>query len=435
MRQTLSRRAVLRGAGGVALTLPFLESLAHADPGTPPKRFVAMYFANGAFTSKWFPTDAQSETVFSLNSSHAALATLRQHVMWLSGVNMSVALTGPGEQHMRGLGALLTGQKINEGNFIGNDGSRSGWANGISLDQKLVPLIGQGTRVPSLQLGVNVKERDVSGALSYADANQPLLPQNDPRKVFTALFGAGSPLEGDALRRRSILDAVLSQFNTVKKKVTAAERMKLDAHAAKIRDLEVRLTMLPTGTCSTPVTPPEVAYETENGMPDVSKEHLDLISLAFTCDLTRVVSIMFSDAKNHIAMPFIQVGSDVHNVSHYSDGDANRDPLAYRDRWVVEQMASLITSLSNATEGSGSVLDNTLMFMGSDVARGNLHSHDNMPFLVAGHGAGFRMGRYVQATGQTHNQLLLSMFQGLTGSTDTTFGDANFCSGPMPGMI
>ncbi len=434
MSRPLSRRAVLRGAGGVALTLPFLESVAHADPGTPPKRFVGLYYANGAFTPHWFPTEVLSETSFTFNDSHESLTALKQHVMLLSGVNLDVAVTGAGEQHMRGLGALLTGQKLNEGNFVGNDGSRSGWANGISLDQQLVPLIGQGTRVPSLQLGVNVRERDVSGVLSYAGPNQPLLAQNDPRKVFTTLFMEGSPLEGAALKKRSILDAVLAQFNTLKKRVTAAERIKLEAHAARVRDLEIRLTMLPTGTCTAPVTPRELPYETENGMPDVSKEHLDLLSLAFTCDLTRVATIMFSDAKNHIAMPFINVTSDVHNVSHYSDGDLNRQPLANRDRWVVDQFASLATSLANATEGNGSILDNTLMLMGSDVAKGNLHSHDNMPLLMAGHGAGFRMGRYVQAGSRSHNELLLSILQGL-GGTQTVFGDPAFCTGPMPNML
>lgn len=430
-----SRRAVLK-AGGVVFALPFLPSVAWAEPAPPSKRFVGMYMANGVYTPSWFPT-VRSPTDFTLNTSHAPLAALKEHVLFLSGLNSAVAVQGEGEQHQRGLGAMLTGAKLAAGNFIGNDGTRAGWAKGASLDQVLVGVLGQGTRVPSLQLGVYSRERDVSGALSYAGDSQPLLPENDPQQTFRTLFmDSGTPapmLEGIQLKRASILDSVLSQFNAVKRRVASSERMRLDAHATKVRELEIRLTTLP-GTpptrCRIPTAPAAMNYASEAAMPEAARLHLDLLTVAFACDTTRLGTVMFSDAKNHIAMPFCGVTSGVHNVSHYGDGDPQRAALANRDRWVVEQLAYFITALRDTQDSVGSLLDHTLIFLGSDVARGNLHNHEDMPFLVAGHGAGWPMGRALRFSGQPHNNLLLAMLRALGGDANS-FGDPSFCTGPL----
>ena len=438
----ISRRLVLRGAGGVVVALPFLESMARGQV-VAKKRFVGMYMANGSFTPKWTPTNVVDQTTFTLPDSHAALAPLKEHVMWLGGLNAAVAVSGEGEQHQRGLGGLLTGAKLGTGNFIGNDGTRAGWAKSASIDQALVSLIGQGAPVPSVQLGVYAKERDVSGVLSYAGDAQPLLPENSPYQTFRTLFSDGMQppdmLDGLRLKRASVLDTVLSQFNAVRRKVATSERQRLDDHAQKVRDLEVRVTAAPDGgvvmsRCRTPMAPANTNYESETAMPDAARLHLELLALAFACDATRIASVMFSDAKNHIAMPFISVNSDVHNISHYGDSEPTRLQLALRDKWVVEQLANFLTILRDTNDDVGTVLDNTLVFLGSDVAKGNLHSHDDMPFLVAGHATGWTMGRYLRFNGLPHNNLLLSMMQGY-GSTATTFGDSAFCSGPLAGLV
>ncbi|MBL9038840.1 MAG: DUF1552 domain-containing protein [Archangium sp.] len=440
-RPRLTRRLVLRGAGGAAVALPLLSLDAKADPAPAPKRFVFFYQANGVYTPTWFPTPGSTESTFALGASHQALEPYRAHCLWVAGLNMSVAVAGAGEQHQRGIGAVLTGTKIGTGTFVGNDGTRAGWASSISLDQLLVQRIGQ-TRVPSLQLGVNARERDVSGCVSYAGPSQPLLPQNDPRITFRNLFGSmpQGPLPTDQterLRRQraSVLDAVKTQLTLVMRRAGTEAKQRLDAHFTKVRELERRLTALPAGTCTTPLEPPALSVETEAAMPEVARLQLELLALAFQCDLTRVATVMMSDAKNHIAMPFIDVTGDVHNHTHESDGSPTRIKVANRDQWVVEQIASLLEKLGRERDPTGTpLLDNTLVFLGSDVSRGNVHAHDDMPFLLAGHAAGWRMGRYLRYNGQSHNNLLVSMLQGFGGS-DTTFGDANFCTGALTGLI
>lgn len=435
----LSRRQVLRGVGGIAVALPFLEALAPRTAfaqQAPQRRFIGVYHPNGVFTPQWFPTG--DEANFTLGPIHQALAPWKSKLLFTSGLDMSVAVSGPGEQHQRGIGAFLTGAKLDMGTFVGNDGSRAGYALGPSIDQTLVGLIGQGTRIPSLQLGVHALLPNVAGVVSYRDAKQPLLPQNDPRVTFRTLFmDSGAPtteLDKLRLRRRSVLDAVQAQLATLKKSVSKADQAKLDQHLTLVRELENRLTALPPGTCAQPTDPGDLDFQREAEIPNVARLQLDLLTLAFRCDLTRVATVMFSDAMNHITMPHLGISADIHNLTHYSDGDPERAKVGTRDTWQAGVLANLLQELDNIQEADGSkALDHTLLLWGSDVSRGNTHAHDNMPFMLAGGGAGFRMGRFVKWTSQFHNDLLVSILNGYGGNY-TTYGAAEFCRGPLSNL-
>lgn len=439
MKDRLTRRQVLRGAGGIAVALPFLEALAPKRALAQPaavRRFIGLYHPNGVYTPQWFPTG--DETTFTLGPIHQALLPWKSRLLFTSGIDMSVAVSGPGEQHQRGIGAFLTGAKLDMGSFVGNDGSRAGYALGPSVDQTLVGLIGQGSRIPSLQLGVHALLPNVAGVVSYRDAKQPLLPQNDPRITFRTLFmDAGAPAtEMDRLRvrRRSVLDAVHGQLIALKKSVSKSDQARLDQHATLVREMETRLTALPPGTCQQPTDPGTVDFQREAEIPNVTRLQLDLLTLAFRCDLTRVATVMFSDAMNHITMPHLGIAADIHNLTHYSDADPERAKVGTRDTWQAGVLANLLQELDNIQDADGAkALEQTLILWGSDVSRGNVHSHDDMPFMLAGGGAGFRMGRFVKWTGQYHNDLLVSILNGFGGSY-TTYGAPEFCRGPLSNL-
>jgi hypothetical protein len=429
----LNRRSLFRGLGGFAFAVPWLESFGQT---ALPKRFIALYHPNGVHTDQWTPSGLGED--FTFGASQVALEPFKKDLLYLQGLDLTCALTGEGEQHQRGLSGLLTGRKIEAGTFTGNDGTLAGWASGISVDQELVKGVGQGARLGSLQLGIKVGERDVSGVVSYSAAAAPLLPQSDPRQVFTQLFGLNPPpdVEGEPLRRRrvSVLDAVKAQFGMLREQVSTADRLQLDEHLQKVRELELKLTALPLPVlCRGAQPPPEVAWQTENAMPQVATLQLDLLVLALACDLTRVATVMFSDAKNHIGMPFLGIPSDVHGISHYSDADPQRLNLAKRDRWQAEQLAYLLGAMKKVSEGGGTMLDNSLVLWGSEVAKGNIHSHNDMPFLLAGHATNWRMGRVVKYGGRPHNDLLLSLLQGF-GGTYSGFGDPAFNTGPLSNL-
>ncbi len=427
----LSRRTLLRSAKGLVVGLPLFESLTARAQAAPPQRFVALYHPNGVYPQSWYPTVAPDGTL-SLGPSHAALEPYKSQLLYLSGLDIQAAVSGPGEQHQRGLGSLLTGRTILAGSFVGNDGTTAGWGAGISLDQELVNVLGSGARAGSLQLGVHCAERDVSGCLSYAGPAMPLLPENDPQAVYNALFsntGTSDQLAALRERRKSVLDTVLTELGLVEKRLAASERARLDAHLTLVRQIETQLDQMTPLNCAVPGAPPAIDSGAVPSMPQVAQLQLDLLAVALSCDLTRVATLCMSDAKDHIPMPFINIGSDVHNISHLADAEPTRAQLGTRDAWVAQQLAYLMSKLAAQQESGGTVLDHTLLFWGTEVAKGNEHTHEDMPFLLAGGGGGFKMGRVKTFNSESHNNLLLAILHALGGTSSTSFGDPAFCTG------
>jgi hypothetical protein len=434
-----ARRIFLKGAFGTAIALPWLEALSpkQARAGTPaPNRFIGLYHPNGVFTPKWFPTRGASETEFALGPIHAALEPWKQQLLFTSGIDMSVAIKGTGEMHQRGVGGWLTGAKLASGTFVGNDGTMAGYATGPSLDQVLVRLIGLGTAIPSLQLGAHALMPNVSGVVSYAAANQPLLPQNDPRLTFKTIFGTDPTGLGKlASSRQSILDAVQGQVKLMQKRTSALDKQRLDRHLTLLRELETRVTNITAPVCAKVESPAPVDFASETQVDVVAKLQVDLLLAAMRCDLTRVATIMLADAQNHLALPHLGIATDIHNLTHLSDGTPDREKVATRDTWVASIMARLLEGLDGIIDSDGSTAtSNSLLLWGTDVSRGNTHSHDNMPFVLAGGGAKFRMGRYATWQAAFHNDMLVSILNAF-GSPVQTFGDPAFCRGPLSNLV
>ncbi len=261
----LDRRAVLRGLG-VSLGLPWLEIMGCGRGGTPqtgrssqaltatPKRFVVVYTPNGNVLSSWKPTG--SETNFALSPILAPLAPFQSDLLIVDGLRLVASQAGPGDPHQRGM-AWLTGQQLLPGDQVGNDGvSRAGFAAGISVDQQIAQVIGGSTKFRSLEFGVQLGGADVMHRMSYLGAGQPLPPEEDPSAAFTRIFANTLPAQGDAgaaiLRHRTtVLDAVSADYDRLRKRLGVADRRKLDAHLASIREIESRLGQ----TAATPKTP------------------------------------------------------------------------------------------------------------------------------------------------------------------------------------
>ncbi|HXK18543.1 MAG TPA: DUF1552 domain-containing protein [Polyangiaceae bacterium] len=450
MSSRISRRNVLRAASGALLALPLLPSLrssARAQAVTPPKRFVTMYTPNGVIHEGWWPTAGSSDTDFQLSLSHEPLKTYQDRLLILSGIEMKVASAadGAGGPHQRGIGGLFTNTQLGQGAFVDGCGRTAGWATGISIDQRIAAAIGAGSPVASLQLGVRATENDVQGRISYAAAGMPLPPLATPLDVYKSVFQdflppAVAPGE-DAARalltqRRSVLDAVASEFGALQTRLSAQDRQTLDAHLTLIRDVERRLS-IGIGDCQKPPEPAVLDPVSEVDMPTIAELQLDLLAVAFACDLTRVASFEISTALNRIRYPWVNSLGEGHALSHSGAGDPDsKAQLLARQNWHSTLIARLFDRLALIAEGDGSVLDNTLLFWGNEVSLGTTHSHDNMPFVVAGGKWAFRTGRYVQYTGNpTHGDLLVSLLNAM-GVSDKTFGDARFCTGsPLPGLV
>lgn len=443
MSQTLSRRNFLRGAGGIAVGLPVLGSLlprrVEAQMAAAPiKRFITYFNPNGVIPAGWYPTPGADERTFTLGASHAPLEPFKSKIIWTSGIDMKSSKAGPGERHQTGMGTLLTGRPLLAGNFVGGDGSLAGWGSGISVDQRMVDVIGASNTIPSLELGVRASGAEVRHRLSYRASATPLPPENNPRLAFDRLFGemGSAPEEVRKLRRqrKSVLDAVVSQFGALNRKLGTDDKRKVDAHLTMVRDLERRI-VVDGPAC----TPPEMlaedpAPDSETTMPDVIKLQMDIMVVAMTCDLTRVGTIQCSNAENHIAMPWIPSLGDGHGLSHAGPSSPNEaGELRKRDTWYATQLAYLLGRMDAVMEGERSLLDNSVVFWGNELSVGATHSHLNMPFLIAGGAGHFRMGRYLQYSNASHVNMLLSFLHAM-GIEDQTFGAPEFCEGPLSGL-
>lgn len=414
------------------------------------RRLIVFYFPDGvaARSQDGDPTEwhAQGgETSFTLGAQLMPLDRLKQHCVFLNGLSMGQTDAG---SHPGGAKKLLTGV----------DGG-----NGESIDQYLSRTVGAGSPWRHLYLGAMANQNNASGDkhIVYPSAGQTIPPEDDPRRAFERVFGAGLPtgmpptMTGPSADR-SILDGTLAEVQSLRDKLGAGERAKLELHLEALRDLERRVaTTLPP-----PVTPPPASCGTPPAslssaslpslydpslFPTVLRLQLDVMVQAMACGLTRVGTVQCSHHTSELIMSrfpgtsFSDPGFDMrsHQASHYGPRhDAGRreyrDYLAQR-RWFVEQFAYLVDQLAARPEDGGTMLDHSLLWLCTEVCDGNIHSHDDMPFVLAG-GAGGRLrtGRKLDFNGAPHGNLLVTLARAM-GDGASRFGQAG--TGVLPGVL
>lgn len=439
----LGRRTFLTGAAGT-LALPLLDSLsARAAEGDSPRRIVLFYNPNGTVKDEWFPQDATSETEFTLGKIHAPLAKYRDRMTILGGINSTVAQDprNNGGPHQRGIGSLFTGQMLEEGEFTDGCGKKAGWAAGQSIDQVVAEQLGTETIFRSLELGVRANSNDVQGRIVYSGAGQPLPPINDPAETYERLFMRTEPLDpsNPDSRRQSILDSIKDQFAELDKQVGQDDRLKLERHLALVEDYERRLGLVGTpesSSCIAPLAPPILLYDDENTMPDVSRLQLDMLAGAIACDLTRVASVQYSTGFNRIRYPWVDSLGEGHSLSHSGDSNADAwNALTERAAWHAGEIAYLMDRLAEIPEGDGTALDNTLIVWGNEVAQGNSHALDDIPYLLLGNlGGSMRSGRYVTYEGASSCDLLHALLQAFDIEVEG-FGHPDHNSGVLSGLL
>jgi hypothetical protein len=435
-----SRRHFLRAAGGLGLALPLFESLgARAQEQAYSKRLVTMYNPNGTVLDAWWPSSVLSPTEFTLGELLLPLQSHQSRLIQIRGLELKVGKTGPGGPHQKGIGGLFTGSMLQAGTFEDGCGSQAGWADGISIDQEVANLIGRDTPLKSLELGVRAVEADVQSRIAYAGPGQPLPPLNDPLATYLRLFGGvvtGDDAVAQAAHRISVVSAVSEQAKQLSARLGHADKNKLDQHLTLLSDIERRLKVTSgAASCGIPAIPPDLGEDDENDMPAIMKLQLDLLAVAFACDITRVASLQISTALNRIRFPWLGSMGAGHTLSHAGPSNAEaRVELIARAKWHSEQLAYLMDRLAEIQEGDGTVLDRTLIVWGNEVSQGNTHAHTDMPFLLAGGADGaLAMGRYLEYPGMSHQDLLVSILNAMDVET-TTFGQPEFCTGALPGF-
>src|SRR5262249_40074681 len=187
--------------------------------------------------------------------------------------------------------------------------------------------------------------------------------------------------------------------------------------------------------CQRPDLGTPIDHRLNDNFPVVGRLQMDLLAMAFACDLTRVASLQWSSSVSGTVHTWVGVNRDHHGLSHESDGNADaQEQLVRINRWYAEQLAYLIAKLKQIPEGQGTAFDNTVIVWSNELAKGNAHSHAPLPVVLAGSAGGvFRTGRFLTYDYAYHNDLLIALLNAF-GVATTTFGNPSWCRGPLPNL-
>lgn len=417
----LHRRTVLRGAAGATVSLPLLDimqsSAAAATAGpTAPTRMAFIFFPNGAIMDRWKPEGEGKD--FKLNSAMASLEPLKDDVLVMTGLTQhhGRANGDGGGDHARNASSFLTGAQPRK--TAGADIEV-----GISIDQAVAKQIGNQTRLPSLELGIN-RGRNAGNCdsgyscaystnISWKTANTPNAKEVNPKLAFERIFGTRDAAATQARRnkfRKSILDFVTEDASQLQNRLGGTDRHKLDEYFTSVREIEQRIDR---ANHLRPAEIPEMNLP--EGVPSDFAEHVrliyDIMLLAFQTDSTRVATFMVGDAGSNRSYHEVDVRDGHHGLSHHRDDKEKMDQIARIDKYLVDQFAAFLTRMKAVKEGEGNLLNNSMLLYGSAIADGNRHSHHDLPIVLAGHGGGtISSGRALNFPKETPlNNLFLSM--------------------------
>jgi hypothetical protein len=433
-----SRREFLRDAGLSVAALPFLlnlPSLGFANQQARKQRLVVMFSPDGVVPWNFWPDEEGDE--FTLKESLLPLTALKDRMLTLHGV--CDRIRGDGDNHMRGIGCLLTGIELFPGNIQGGSHTPAGWASGISVDQEIKNFLQENpatrTRFGSLEFGVMVPDRaDTWTRMSYTGANKPLTPIDDPYQMFQKLYGRTKDRES----LKSVLDELQEDLKKVSGIVSPADRRLLEEHATFVREFEQELRAGGDDVGhAVPELEPGVKEENDN-IPKITKMQIDLIVDSFKADFTRIATLQMTNSVGGARFRWLGIEEGQHELSHHEDSKLeSQEKLTKINKWYCEQFAYLAQRLAETPEpgGSGSMLDNTVLLWTNELGKGNSHTLDNIPWVMVGNGLDFRMGRALRYPRVPHNRLLLSLAQGF-GHHIERFGNPDYCGdGPLSGLV
>ncbi|MDB5301341.1 MAG: hypothetical protein JWO87_3004 [Phycisphaerales bacterium] len=455
----ISRRTMLRGAAG-AIALPLLDamvpgSVAQAASALPaaaggaagaaraaiPTRMAFVFIPNGVNVKEWFPQTGD-DAEFELTPSLQPLKEVKDEITMIKGLTLDAARAhgdGPGD-HARSAAAFLTGAHPYK--TAGKDIRL-----GVSVDQVAAAKVGEHTRYPSLEIGLD--KGQIAGNcdsgyscayvsnISWRSEASPMPKEIDPGAVFDRLFGPqdAASIESSLRRlkeRKSVLDYVLDDSKKLNARLGKSDQHKLDEFTTSIREVEKRVERARQQNLTAPK--PDVARP--EGIPEKFADHMDLmydmLALSFRMDVTRIGTYMIARDGSDRTFRELGISEGHHSLSHHGRDPQKLEAIRKIDLFHIERFARFVEKLKATPEGDGSLLDHTTIMLGSGICDGDRHNHNDLPILLAGRGGGtVKPGRNLKVPDNTPLcNLYVSMLEGMGIKTDR-FGDS---TGPLKGL-
>jgi hypothetical protein len=427
----LSRRRFLRGAG-VALGLPWLESLAPAaEAAGPPVRFAALFMGNGVNSRHWGATMGSAGIEFA-----KSLAPLAPHA---AKVNVFHGLWNPNATNDNGHYPkmnVLSGLKVKR--------TTTDVEVGTSVDQLMAQAVGRATPLPSVVLGTEPPGYSTdagytqiySAYVSWSSPTTPAPKEIVPRQAFDQLFDDGSRRRADA----SVLDLVAAEAASLRGRIGGRDRAKLDEYFTSVRELERRIersaeeSRRETGGHGWRPTVTKPTLERPGpGIPTEPREHLelmcDILLLAFQMDRTRVATLMLNNDLSNMNFGFLGgIHGGQHELSHHANNADRLDQYQRVNEYHMALLARLLAKMDATSEGERTLLDNSMVLFCSSLMDGNSHDSKELPIVLAGGGGGtIQGGRVHDLRGREDRRLCrlhLALMQRM-GVEVGRFGDAD----------
>lgn len=397
MQKHLKRRTFLRGAlgGGVAcIALPALDAMmnleqtAFADGSSAPRRYMSWFFGNGFILDRFEPIGVGPNWM--LNTHMQPLAAVKDYLTVVTGLSNRAtdAIT-----HHEGM-TVWSGYTMRD---IGQGAGFFSNAAGPTIDHLISEAIAGQTPIASVHVGVSKAKSPADNgttmhALSHRGHLQPNYAVTNPSAVWQALFGSFAQPKDDRELRLHILDSVKGDVDSLKTRLGPADNVRLDAHLESIAALETKL-MTATPVCDLPPDPMFTNNQSiNNEMLAYTNELMsDLICYAFTCDLTRVATLLFIEGAAEPSLTEIPGNNNSwHEYSHNTGSWYMGGPFDNGQIYMMQRFAYLLERMRNTMEFDGTnLLDNSMVLLSSDSSDGSLHSIRRQPMLIAGHGGGY----------------------------------------------
>lgn len=427
----LDRRAFLTGIGGVTLALPVLDAMGAEATEQIPRRFCAIYTANGMSLPQkehginewsWFPT-AEKDGEFVFGKSTEPLAPFRKNLSFLGGLHHT---SGPKADPHVCSDMWLTGAPLHN--------PKPGTYNTAGLDQVVALHTKKYCRQPSLVLSIDAGTGFLSrtGTISYSLEGRPIPAENSPRRIFNRLFRSdreSMKAERQKLQKQiKLVDAVAASAKSLDKQLGTSDRERMDQYLTSLGEVESRLIALEKWA-DVPLKKQDHSHlkldVTNEGEPaEYYRTMFDLIALAFDADITRSVAFMLNREDGMgISDTFpikLGLGHTHHWLSHATD-KAGQLAFAKYDLFLSQQLAHFFGRLEKYKDRDGSVLDNTIVLYGSGAS--TTHNPTNLPTLVAGGSKmGLKHGTYWRKEARMSN-MYLSILRAM-GIEQESFADS-----------
>ncbi len=406
-----SRRDFLRGIGGAALALPWMESISQAASSAKvPQRMAHFYVPIGVVRRGFFPGEAQhiipkgnlgnvmtslgkQDPNFSVRPLEQLTPTLQPLEKFKSKVNL---ITGMDRTFQQGTDVHAQCASCYLSSAEPYTIKGTAWPLNRTLDHLVADHVGTKTPFSTLEFSCNShrdnKESIYFDNISWYGTGHVAPSIRDPRKMYRRLF---STKEID--RYRDITDLVLEDANSLKRDLGYTDQHKFAEYFDSIRTIETQMDRLETMKSALAKVSFEEPPEAYLPRGEYIRLLGDLMVVALQTGLTNVATFMVGPERWDTPYMFeglFDKPRSHHQMSH--NQTKMIDDLLKVDLFHMEQYVYLISKMDQIEQSNGtSLLDNTLFTYGSGLGDGSTHQYNDLPIIVAGGGQRVKSGQHI----------------------------------------